>query len=38
VNRERGGRRNLVHLLSFVLGLAVLLALAVTLGPATWDR
>jgi len=38
VNRERGGRRNLVHFLSFALGLAVLLGLAATLGPETWSR
>ena len=38
VNRERAGRRNLTHFLSFVLGLALLLVLAVTLGPGTWRR
>jgi len=33
VNRERGGRRNLAHFLSFVLGLGALLGLAILLGP-----
>ena len=38
VNRERGGRRNLVHFVSFALGLVLLYALAEMLRPPAWHR